>query len=388
LARPKRYEQMVAASRDEASLAVRLFNDPAEVRAFEGFVVHMHLAWLYLLHAEFERDSRDFRYWKKVGNARRLERIDGEPKRWELAECVKQRWSTAKDPVPANLSFFIGLRNKIEHRYSRQQQALATAVSGEAQALILNYETELTTQFGLKYSLATTLRFPIFIGSFTNEGEKALRSLRRSLPAVLRTYIADYHAHLDPETINDSRYEMRLRVFPEVANRPSKDVLPLQFVSFSQMTPEEKEALEQSGTGAVVLLKERQRDVIGEGHYRPKEVVALVQAGIPFKFGMGHFVKAWQKLEVRPQSKSPSPSATQSQYCTYDRRHGDYGYLSAFVDLLIARCSTEQGFRNFSVWLRRTRRLAHGLVHLLPRSQVRMRIFQKLQHYRARDSRG
>lgn len=46
LARPPRYKQMVDASRDEACLAVRLYNDPTEPRSFEGFVVHMHLAWL------------------------------------------------------------------------------------------------------------------------------------------------------------------------------------------------------------------------------------------------------------------------------------------------------------------------------------------------------
>lgn len=42
-----RFKQMLAASRDEAQLAVRLYNDPAEARSFEGFVVHTHLAWLY-----------------------------------------------------------------------------------------------------------------------------------------------------------------------------------------------------------------------------------------------------------------------------------------------------------------------------------------------------
>ncbi len=34
MAPPPRYMQMVAASRDEASLAVRLYNDPAEIRSF------------------------------------------------------------------------------------------------------------------------------------------------------------------------------------------------------------------------------------------------------------------------------------------------------------------------------------------------------------------
>jgi hypothetical protein len=51
MAPPARHTHMVEASKDEAVLAVRLYNDPSEARSFEGFVVHMHLAWLYLLHA-------------------------------------------------------------------------------------------------------------------------------------------------------------------------------------------------------------------------------------------------------------------------------------------------------------------------------------------------
>jgi hypothetical protein len=45
VARLKKHWQIVKASRDEACLAARLYNDPSEVRSFEAFVVHMHLAW-------------------------------------------------------------------------------------------------------------------------------------------------------------------------------------------------------------------------------------------------------------------------------------------------------------------------------------------------------
>jgi len=45
VARPKKHWPMVEASRDEASLAVGLYNDATDIRSFEGFVVHMHLAW-------------------------------------------------------------------------------------------------------------------------------------------------------------------------------------------------------------------------------------------------------------------------------------------------------------------------------------------------------
>ncbi|MGY6653687.1 DUF3644 domain-containing protein [Amycolatopsis sp. TRM77291] len=100
---------MVDASRDEAQFAVRLSNAPSEVRSFEGFVVHMHLAWLYLLHAELTRDSIDFRYWRARGRTRRLERIEGEPKRWDLATCVQHRWPDKSAPVRANLEFLVAL---------------------------------------------------------------------------------------------------------------------------------------------------------------------------------------------------------------------------------------------------------------------------------------
>jgi hypothetical protein len=61
-------------SQNEAQLAGRLYNDPTEHRSFEGFVVHMHLAWVYLLHAEFEREGIDYRNGRKVGRASRLDR--------------------------------------------------------------------------------------------------------------------------------------------------------------------------------------------------------------------------------------------------------------------------------------------------------------------------
>jgi Protein of unknown function (DUF3644) len=77
--------------------------------AFEGFVVHMHVAWLYLLHARFIRDNIDYRY-RDQQKPRRFVKVDGEYKRWELARCVEQRWPDPNDPVRKNLEFFIGLR--------------------------------------------------------------------------------------------------------------------------------------------------------------------------------------------------------------------------------------------------------------------------------------
>jgi hypothetical protein len=54
--------QMVEAFPDEVQFVVRFYNDLSEARSLGGFVVHMHLAWLYVLHAELTSDEIDFRY--------------------------------------------------------------------------------------------------------------------------------------------------------------------------------------------------------------------------------------------------------------------------------------------------------------------------------------
>jgi hypothetical protein len=336
--------QMVDVSREEAQLAVRLYNDPAEARSFEAFVVHMHLAWLYLLHAELTRDGVDFRYWRTQGRTRRLERVDGEPKRWDLAASVRYCWPDEKDPVRANLAFFIGLRNKIEHRYARQQEALTAAVGGHAQALLLNYEEELTGQFGADSSLATRLRFPVFVGSFTDEGERTLRRLRAQLPATLRTFIAQYDAGLDESITRDPRYEFRLRVLQELAPK-DPDSLAVQFTRFDDLTDEQRTTVEAIGKKGYVVVRERKRPVVGHGLLKPTVAAKAVQEQIPFVFSTGHFTNAWKSWGVRPPVGDPHPEKTEERYCIYDERHKDYGYTEAYVAKLVRECKTEAGFR-------------------------------------------
>ena len=104
MGRRTRAWHMVQASMAEALLAVELYNTSGGRRSLEAFVVHMHLAWLYLLHAEFLRDGVDFRYWEqRTDRRRRLVRIDGEPKTWELARCARQRWPLDNDPIHRRL---------------------------------------------------------------------------------------------------------------------------------------------------------------------------------------------------------------------------------------------------------------------------------------------
>jgi hypothetical protein len=302
----------------------------------------MHLAWLYLLHAVLTRDGVDFRYRQK-DHPSRLDRVDGEPRRWELAHCVRHRWPQ-QDAVRANLEFFIALRNKIEHRYARQQETLALAVGGHTQALLINYEEEATGQFGGGQSLATRLRFPVFVGSFTEEGEAALRRLRARLPTKLQKFISDFSATLDPTIQEDQRFEFRVRMTLELAKQDPY-ALSLQFTRYDDMSEKQKLAVQQMGKSGQVIIREQMREVTNLGWLKPMQVVEQVGAAIPYRFTMTSLVNAYKAGNVRPAGRSKNPERTDERYCRYDEPHRDYLYSPAYVQHLIKRLSTPDGFR-------------------------------------------
>ena len=342
MAPPPRWLATLSAARGEAALSVRLYNDASENRAFEGFVVHMHLAWLYLLHALFTRDSVEFRYRDK-SNPRRFERIDGEHKRWELARCVRERWPDDHDPVRKNLEFFIGLRNRVEHRHEKFDRNLALTVSGHCHALLLNFEEELTAQFGMRHSLAEILRFPVFIGTFTPEGERALQTLRDKLPARLKKYIADYHSGLSDDVSGDGKFELRLRVVLERATS-DPNALAMQFTRWDDMTDKEKEAVLQMGKRGQTVVREQKRSIVGHGLLKPREAERQVAAAVPFVFNQHHFLLSWSRKNIRPPTDTSHPERTDERYCMYDALSRSYGYTPAWVRWLVQKCATATGF--------------------------------------------
>lgn len=324
-------------------LAVRLYNDPIEPRAFEAFVVHMHVAWLYLLHAQFSRDNIEIRY-RDLKNPRRFVVVDGEHKRWELAKCVEERWTDPDDPVRRNLEFFIALRNRVEHRHDQADRHLSEAVSGHAQALLLNFEREITSAFGEKHSMATVLRFPMFVGTFTSAGERALVSLRERLPSALKRFIAEYHSVLPESVSGDDRFELRLNVVLQQVSK-GDDVLAIQFTRWDDMSEEERAAAELLGKRGHTIVREQTRRVVGRGLLRPSEAQQCVSDAVPFVFNSHHFLRAWQIKGIRPRHGDAHPERTDEKYCIYDELSRSYGYTEAWVKWLVRNCSTERGFK-------------------------------------------
>lgn len=332
MGRRTRAWHIVQASKDEALFAVEVYNTTSARRSLEAFVVHMHLAWLYLLQAEFTRDSIDFRYWDR--DHRHLSRVDGEPRTWELAECVRQRWPAINDPVRQNLEFFIGLRNRIEHRH---QDAIGIAVAGHAQAMILNYETELVAAFGADEGLADRLRFPVFLTSLTSDGVAAIKKVRAQLPARATRYIDDFHEGLDEAVSSDPKFEFRVHLVPQLGPRTASD-LAISFVPIQSLDAEAQQALERLGNAGFVATKVRHEPVQYLNWHRPTAVMRKVAEVVP-GFTVSSHTDAWRRHGVRPNAGAADPAATDPRYCVWDSAHGDYLYSEAWVEKLIAELS-------------------------------------------------
>src|SRR5687768_2732777 len=91
-----RWWHMLQESRRQACLAIDFYNRPGDKRSYLDFVVHMHIAWQYLLHASFERDKIDYLY--RDGRGRVQKTKDGDKKTWDLQRCVEETFDAA-DPA-------------------------------------------------------------------------------------------------------------------------------------------------------------------------------------------------------------------------------------------------------------------------------------------------
>lgn len=340
--RPPKWHGIVATSREEALNAVEFFNRPAGRRPLEAFLVHMHIAWLYLLHAEFTRDGVNYYCWDPKDRRRYL-RVDGERKAWDLKRSVAERWPDKTDPVRQNLELTIRLRNKIEHRHEPGIRLMSV---GFAQSLVLNYEDELVTQLGPKWSVADVVHMPVALSTYTREGVARMERAMRELPRRLRDFFVDYRNSLDPEVREDRRFEFRIEIMQKRAPKTDAD-LAVSFVREQDLTDEELrayEALERTGR---VIIREKERPVVNLGRLKPTAVCERVEAAIPFRFSpYSEFPAAWKALNVRPPTTASGKvrAKTKEQYCVYDEPHNDYVYTEAYVDLLVERCRTAEGF--------------------------------------------
>jgi hypothetical protein len=322
----RRFKHDLGIAKDEALKACDAYNQRPLQRNLETFLAHMPEAWLALFHALNERDGIDMRY-RTNG---RIERIDGVARTWDLPTCIERRIPNPADPVRLNLEFFLKLQRKIEHRYSAKAiDAIELLVAGKAQACIRDFENTLVSEFGTGESLASDLRFPVFLSSLTPDAHETLKSARAKAPRAIAAFIDGFDAGLDPAVAEDDRFEFRVLLFQKTGPK-SDDDPAVEFLSVSDLTPEQRKAMET----AMVLVRDKQVPVANLDRWRPGEVVKRVQTAVP-QFSLAYHTYAYRHFNVRPRGRAPNPAATNPAYALFDAAHGDYVYTQAWVTKLL-----------------------------------------------------
>ena len=206
-----------------AIAAVDAYNRPAPRFRSTQYLVIITIAWTALFHATFYKRGRRPRYRRKTsrsGRAIRYVKIEGEPKHWDLAECLKQYYSDQHPPARTNLDFLIGLRNKIEHRHLPELDA---SLYRECQAALLNLEELLTVELGAKYALqeqpAVSLQFTQLVPV---EKRRAAKVLARGAAKSVTDYVEKFRGHLPSTVLNSMKNSFYVFLVPRVAGCGSR----------------------------------------------------------------------------------------------------------------------------------------------------------------------
>ncbi len=326
--------------RSAAIAAVDVYNRPGPRFRTAQYLVLITIAWTALLHAiSYHRGRRPW-YRKKTGatgKGVRYMKVDGEPKHWELSECLKQHFGDKNPPERKNLEFLLGLRNKIEHRHLPELDA---ALYGECQAALLNLEELLVQEFGQKYGLAEQLAVSLqFSQLVPEEKSRATKALASSAVGSVKDYIEKFRASIGP-ALNSMKYSFSVFLVPKVANRASAADVAVQFIRVDEASAEELARLEKLN----VLIREKHIPISNLGFFKPGEVVQEARLRLPYRFSIDAHTRCWRHHKVRPGHGDPHPERTIAEYCVYDDVHEDYVYTPAWVEKLVRELSVPEEF--------------------------------------------
>lgn len=312
-----------------ATAAVEAYNRPGRRFRTAQYIVLITMAWTAAFHALFHLRRRRPWYSAGTGKGTRYIKVDGEPKHWELEQCLKQFHGDRNPPERQNLRFLLGLRNKIEHRHLPE---LDPALYGECQAALMNLEEFIVTEFGPRWSLAEDLATSLQFSHVVPAAKRAaIRKLAASASKSVRDYVEKFRGALPTEVLNSSKYSFSVYLVPKTANRASASDVSVEFIPYDETRPEEMARLEKLTT----LIKEKQIPVANLELLKPSTVVQEVRRSVAGPFTTYMHVQAWRHFKVRPSQGDPHPERTRSEYCVYDMPHRDYLYTRAWVALLI-----------------------------------------------------
>jgi len=250
---PQSVKDNLEKCRASAIAAVDVYNRPGPRFRTAHYIVLIVMAWTALFHAIFYRRRKKPWYKKKGKNPKgdRHVHVEGEPKHWELNECLAQYFGGNNPPQRKNLEFLIGLRNRVEHRHLPDLDA---GLYGECQAALLNLEELPTSEFGPSYALAEQLAVSLqFTQLIPSEKKKAAKELAAGAAKSVKEYVEKFRGGLPSSTLNSTKYSFNVFLVPKVANRKELADVAVEFIRVDEASQEELARLEKLN----VLIREK-----------------------------------------------------------------------------------------------------------------------------------
>jgi len=283
--------ELVNKAREAALAAVQVFNNPLITFKSEMFVVTIHIAWTYLLHAYFRSQGIEYRYVKSTGpSGRRLfdTTKSGAHKYWSLEDCLNSDQSPIDKDTANNLRFLIGLRHEIEHQMTNK---IDDALSARFQACCLNFNEAIKNLFGTNFGIDRYLSFSLQFSSLTEEHVQALESYKEILPRYIAKFVEDYDGTLSEEEYNSPKFSYRVLFTPKTANRLGQADRVIEFIK-----PGSETAMGINKTYALVREKEKRK-------YRVSTIISMLQEeGYP-NFTQHQHTKLWKHLDAKNPTK-------------------------------------------------------------------------------------
>ena len=324
---------LLESSLNSAITAVETYNRPNTNFRIENYIILMIIAWTKLFHAYFQATIGSRYFYKENRN---YKIIDGERKAWELKECIKkyQNYSNnlLSDAIVANLHFFIGIRNKIEHRHWSSSE-LDITLFGECQSLLFNYENLVVSLFGEGYSINTCLAYSLQFSQLRSQNQITSQKTLLSKDMLdIKKYIDKYRTDL-PQAIYDSQeFSIKLLQIPKVSNTNRSD-LSIEFVNWSELDEKDKENYRKVTT--IIKDKIVKQKVANVNLLKPSHVISEIQRRTKVKISQNLHCMLWKAFSVRPSKDSDDKFNTNDKYCIYDEPHNDYLYTEEWVCFLV-----------------------------------------------------
>ncbi|HSW99527.1 MAG TPA: DUF3644 domain-containing protein [Patescibacteria group bacterium] len=283
-------QELVNKSREAALAAVQVFNNPLITFKSEMFIVNMHIAWTYLLHAYYRSQKIEYRYFQELPSGRKkFDRTKhGAYKYWELERCLGDDTSPVDKNAANNLRFLIGLRHEIEHQMTSR---IDDALSARFQACCLNFNDCIKTLFGTELGIDKHLSFSLQFTSLSDSQTSTLQEYKDILPAHVSRFVEGYDGNLSEEEFNSPKYAYRVLFAQKTANRPGQADKVIEFIA-----PDSEIAKGMNITYAVTKEKEKDKSV-------PSKIVKMMNdEGYP-NFKLQNHTVLWQQYDAKKPTK-------------------------------------------------------------------------------------